>query len=205
MGVTLMKIFKFGTICCALLWVCKKYVDRKNRRRQQQQHTLAPPVPVEDDRYLPVPKIYDYFGWKVVIDLAAVRVLNANPLDRDVPQDRCSLQEFSTICEVYFICKVDEESQLKELQELLMQQFWSYKMVPHRILGYSTAAGKQAIVRQISPSIAIIDNDVETVTYLKKHIPHVVLVDFLAPPPALFHGGYTTTNSFAHYLQAAAS
>jgi len=117
--------------------------------------------------------------------------------------DVAVLQHLAGITDLSLLCRAASSVDAKAIQDRLMASLGPHGLRPHRVLCYGTSIGKQAVVRQMTPTLYI-DSDVEVIKYLHKHIPYLVRVDkaLTGREPFAENTNIVAASSVASYVRA---
>eukprot|EP01065_Artemidia_motanka_P001884 TRINITY_DN10875_c0_g2_i1.p1 TRINITY_DN10875_c0_g2~~TRINITY_DN10875_c0_g2_i1.p1 ORF type:complete len:245 (+),score=99.86 TRINITY_DN10875_c0_g2_i1:64-735(+) len=118
--------------------------------------------------------VRDYCGWKVLVNLEAVRTASAADGGLRVDETQVEvLHHLAGVCELHTLMRVDSDAE-EELARLQLEELGLVKsgLRPHRMLFADSMTGMKAVGRQLTPSL-LIDSSREIVDYLAPHLPHV--------------------------------
>eukprot|EP01059_Diplonema_ambulator_P013097 TRINITY_DN2361_c1_g1_i1.p1 TRINITY_DN2361_c1_g1~~TRINITY_DN2361_c1_g1_i1.p1 ORF type:complete len:207 (+),score=45.98 TRINITY_DN2361_c1_g1_i1:43-663(+) len=112
-----------------------------------------------------------YAGWKILMCLTCIRVEGAE--FGIMPDELETLKNLAGTCELYLYSLVssdEEEDQVKRVLE--KEGVYAAGLKPHRVVFCSTLIGKQAIARQLLPSL-LLESDKDVVSYMAEHVAHL--------------------------------
>eukprot|EP01012_Entosiphon_sulcatum_P057633 TRINITY_DN81440_c0_g1_i1.p1 TRINITY_DN81440_c0_g1~~TRINITY_DN81440_c0_g1_i1.p1 ORF type:complete len:227 (-),score=26.66 TRINITY_DN81440_c0_g1_i1:9-668(-) len=112
-----------------------------------------------------------YLGWKILLNFQVVS--NGGAIS---PSEVSILQHLASACDLYFVARVDSDAEAEFIKSACEQcDLFKSGLQPCKVLFCSTLKGKQAIARQLQPSIYV-DSDIATVEYLAPHLPHIAVI-----------------------------
>eukprot|EP00760_Papus_ankaliazontas_P030617 PhM_4_TR4934/c1_g1_i2/m.79789 len=168
-ALALVSLAAIGTV-----WLWRRRRSAQELRRAHIRRQLSEIEPGADTFSLPevtkdekeAPRVRNYIGWKVMVSTTA--------LDNGCDSD--ALHHLAGVCELHLLCPADTPAAAAEAVSKHHAALGPFGLARHRILCHSTTAGKQAIVRQLAPTLYV-DDDEATIAYLARHTPHLVQVD----------------------------
>eukprot|EP01060_Flectonema_neradi_P002437 TRINITY_DN114_c1_g2_i1.p1 TRINITY_DN114_c1_g2~~TRINITY_DN114_c1_g2_i1.p1 ORF type:complete len:225 (+),score=26.04 TRINITY_DN114_c1_g2_i1:47-676(+) len=119
-------------------------------------------------------------GWTMLICLDTLRD-PTNPSLAFTDENKALLQNVAKTCDLHVVRLVNNEAEEKETLEILRQcGALEAGLKEHCVLFCETIVGKQAIARQLNPSIYI-EGIQDIVSYISPHVPHVGFITDSSP------------------------
>eukprot|EP01061_Rhynchopus_euleeides_P024497 TRINITY_DN39493_c0_g1_i1.p1 TRINITY_DN39493_c0_g1~~TRINITY_DN39493_c0_g1_i1.p1 ORF type:complete len:232 (+),score=83.05 TRINITY_DN39493_c0_g1_i1:178-873(+) len=145
-------------------------------------------------------RIVSYDGWKILVCLDAVKAASSEGFRIDESQIEI-LKRLAQDCDLHLVNIVtsDEEAEAMEA-EIARVGLYDCGLKRHKVIVCDTLVGKQAVARQLSPSIQV-ESDPEVVKYIAAHIPYL---GYITPDSPAFTLRDNTRNapSLSSYLNA---
>jgi len=166
--------------CCVSGVALAGYLHRVSRRKRELPPASLPgggtrtptsvSPPPQEERSSPkdVAKITNYIGWKVAVAWEAIG-----------PDDMTVLQHLAGVCELFIVHHAACEAEAAAARDAVIRTIGAdgtTGLPRHRILCHQTSVGKQALIRQVAPTLYV-DTECDVLKYLHRHIAHLVQAD----------------------------
>ncbi|KAJ9446694.1 Peroxisome biogenesis protein 22 [Diplonema papillatum] len=123
-------------------------------------------------------KLTSIKGWKVLLCLDSVRDFSNGRLFKFAADQIPFMQKLAKDCNLHLVALVNNDEEEAAVKRAVEDA--SLEIAPHKVLCCDTIIGKQAVARQLAPSVYIETNE-DVVNYIAQHLPHVGFITESVP------------------------